>query len=166
MTNTTTDFMGYTVIASGADEGRYATIEVAIQAHVNECHSWISDASKEAQGFRDRMDVSNLTFEQLDAECEYWADAANAAAEEEAIFKAECVEEFKKLVQETIALGAGDEETALRWLTQDETFYHEQDVEHYVWDQGILFTNYGRELSAKLKDMVDYVQEDKIVDYA
>ena len=156
MTNTTTDFMGYTVIASGADEGRYATIEVAIQAHVNECHSWISDASKDAQGFRCRMDVSNLTFEQLDAECDYWADAANAAAEEEAIFKAECVEEFKKVVQKTIALGAGDEESALRWLTQDETFYHEQDVESWVYNHGILFTPYGKELAAELRNIVQY----------
>ena len=156
MINTTTDFMGYTVIASGADEGRYATIEVAIQAHVNECHSWISDASKDAQGFRCRMDVSNLTFEQLDAECDYWADAANAAAEEEAIFKAECVEEFKKVVQKTIALGAGDEESALRWLTQDETFYHEQDVESWVYNHGILFTPYGKELAAELRNIVQY----------
>jgi hypothetical protein len=156
MTNTTTDFMGYTVIASGADEGRFATIEVAIQAHVDECHSWISDASKDAQGFRCRMDVSNLTFEQLDAECDYWADAANAAADEEAILEAECVEEFKKLVQETIALGAGDEVTALRWLTQDEEFYHSQDVESWVYNHGILFTPYGKELVAKLRDIVQY----------
>ena len=156
MINTTTDFMGYTVIASGADEGRLATIEVAIQAHVNECHSWISDASKDAQGFRDRMDVSNLTFEQLDAECEYWADAANAAADEEAIFKAECVEEFKKLVQETIALGAGDEVTALRWLTQDGEFYNGQDVESWVYNHGILFTPYGKELAAELRNIVQY----------
>jgi hypothetical protein len=53
-------------------------------------------------------------------------------------------------------MGAGDEETALRWLTQDQEFYHEQDVEHWVYTQGILFTDYGRELVAQLNNTVSY----------
>ena len=68
----------------------------------------------------------------------------------------EQVEEFKTLVQKTIDLGAGDEETALRWLTTDEKFYHSQDVESWVWNHNILFTDYGKELVKKLEKIVTY----------
>jgi len=68
------------------------------------------------------------------------------------------VVEFKKLITNTIELGAGDEETALRWLTSSETFYSSQDVEHYVWDKGILFTDYGKELVNKLMNIVTFTE--------
>ena len=70
-------------------------------------------------------------------------------------FYAEQVAEFKKLVQTTIDVGAGDEETALRWLI-GEKFYHIQDVESWVWDCNILFTDYGKELVKKLDKIVTY----------
>ena len=41
-------------------------------------------------------------------------------------------------------------------MTQDETFYHSQDVEHWVWKQGILFTDYGRELVKELEKIVEF----------
>jgi hypothetical protein len=41
-------------------------------------------------------------------------------------------------------------------MTQGETFYHIQDVEHWVWGQGILFTNYGKQLIKDLANVVDY----------
>jgi hypothetical protein len=53
-------------------------------------------------------------------------------------------------------MGASDEETAIRWLTADEEFYHSQDVEHWIYNQGILFTDYGRELVKKLDNTVSY----------
>jgi hypothetical protein len=46
---------------------------------------------------------------------------------------------------------AGSEEDALRWITQDQGFAHCQDIEHWVWSQGILFTDRGREVVATLK---------------
>jgi hypothetical protein len=41
-------------------------------------------------------------------------------------------------------------------LTADEEFYHSQDVEHWIYNQGILFTDYGRELVKKLDNTVSY----------
>ena len=154
--STTKDFMGYTVIATGENEGRYATAEVAMQAYVDECCSWISDASKDAQGFRYRIDPTNLTFADLDAECDYWSQAASTAIDEEKVREAEYVEEFKALVQRTIELGARDEETALRWLTTNEEFYSSQCVEGWVYSQGILFTDYGKALVERLRTIVTY----------
>ena len=45
------DWMGYEIVADGADAGRYATPEVAGQAYVDELHSYISDASKDLMFF-------------------------------------------------------------------------------------------------------------------
>ena len=52
--------------------------------------------------------------------------------------------------------GAGDRKTALSWITGQETFYHSQDVEHFVWEQGILFTQYGKKLIEDLLGIVEY----------
>ena len=146
------DVYGYEVDA----DGRYATAEVAAQAYAEELYSYISDASKDAQGFRHRMDISGMTFAQLEAECNYWSNQVAIAIEQEKEESAMAIEEFKALIQSTIEMGACNEETALRWLTQDETFYHSYDVEHWVYKQGILFTDYGKDLCKKLENIVSY----------
>lgn len=154
--NTTTDFMGYTVIATGVDAGRYATPEVAMESYADELYGYISDVSKDAQGFRHRMDISGMTFAQLEAECDYWSDRAKIAIEREKQYAQKCVADFVELLEKTISYGANDEETALRWLIQGEKFYCGQDVEHWVYNQGILFTDYGKELCKKLEGIVSY----------
>ncbi len=41
-------------------------------------------------------------------------------------------------------------------MTSTETFYHVQDVEGWVYRQGILFTDYGRELVEELMEIVEF----------
>jgi len=67
---------------------------------------------------------------------------------------------FEARVLDVIDLGAGDRETALRWITSQETFYHIQDVEHFVWEQGVLFTDYGKQLVKDLAEIVEYKEYD------
>jgi len=97
-----------------------------------------------------------MSLEELKAEADYISKACDEAMKEEAEQEARSLEAFKALVQKTIANGAGDEETALRWLTQSETFYHGQCVESWVWDHGILFTDYGRKLVKQLEKIVTF----------
>lgn len=66
------------------------------------------------------------------------------------------VAKFEDRVQDVINIGAGNRKTALKWITEGETFYHSQDVEHFVWEQGILFTTYGRNLIKELLSVVKY----------
>jgi hypothetical protein len=66
------------------------------------------------------------------------------------------VDKFEARVQDVIGLGADNRETALEWIVSQETFYHEQDVEHFVWEQGILFTDYGKALIKSLLSIVKY----------
>tara|TARA_R100000951_G_C2566078_1_gene157212 strand:+ start:219 stop:617 length:399 start_codon:yes stop_codon:yes gene_type:complete len=63
--------------------------------------------------------------------------------------------EFTGLIMDMIELGAKDRETALRWMTQDHEFHSEQDVSHWVWAHGILFTEYGKQL---VKDLLKIVE--------
>ena len=158
MTNTiiTCEYSGVSTYVDGINAGRCVTVEDAAVAHADELYSYISDVSKEAQGFRHRMDISGMTFAQLEAECDYWSAQAQIAIDEERAMADKAVEEFKALVQQTIELGAGDEATALRWLTQDQEFYSGQCVEHWVYNQGILFTDYGKALVNRLLDVVQF----------
>ena len=82
------------------------------------------------------------------------------AIEAEEVEQNRAVEAFEQAVQNTIAMGAGNRATALRWLTDAETFYSHQCVESFVWSQGILFTDYGRALVTELADIVTYVEYD------
>ena len=117
----------------------------------------VYEMHKSAYGVKGRhYDFDNMTDQELKDELEHLCKVASEEYEREQKFYAEKVEEFKKLVQDTIKLGAGDEETALRWLTSSEKFYHIQDVEGFLYDYNILFTDYGKKLVKKLEKIVTY----------
>lgn len=122
-----------------------------------ELETLIWDVYKDAYGYRPRhMDFKAMSIEELKEEADRLCEAANAQYEAEKAQEAADVETFKAIVQKTIELGAGDEETALRWMTQGEDFYHGQDVEHFVYNYGILFSDYGKELVKKLMNIVTF----------
>ena len=70
------------------------------------------------------------------------------------------VAKFEARIQDVIELGAGNRTNALLWIIGTETFYHIQDVEHFVWEQGILFTDYGKQLVKDLAEIVEYKEYD------
>ena len=123
----------------------------------SELEEYIYDAHKTAFGVKGRhYNFEAMSLQELKDEADYISKACDTAMAEEKAQEEHCENEFKKLIQETIELGAGDEETALRWLTQDEKFYHSQDLESWVWDKGILFTKYGKALVKKLEKIVTF----------
>jgi|GEM_PF-579962 len=125
----------------------------------HELESFIWDAYKDAYGIRPRfMDFESMSMEELQKEADRVAEAAREQYELEVAQAEADLREFKELVQKTIDMGAGDEDTALRWLTQGDVFHHGQDVEHWVWNRGILFTDYGRELVKRLENIVEFTE--------
>ena len=123
--------------------------------------SYISDAHKDAYGFRPRgYNYAEWSIADLEAEADRLSEAVTRAIEAEEVEQNRAVEAFEQAVQNTIAMGAGNRATALRWLTDAETFYSYQCVESFVWSQGILFTDYGRNLVTELADIVTYVEYD------
>lgn len=123
-----------------------------------------SDFHKDVYGYRPRGDTweyyANLTAEEFNSTIDSMMVRMDENEKQEKLREEAAVEAFKQSIQKAIEAGAKDEETALRWLTQNETFYHGQSVDQWVWEQGILFTSYGTELAKKLYNIVDYVQDE------
>jgi len=116
-----------------------------------------SDFHKDAYGFRPRdHEFYSATPERKQEIWDAIGRAFDRRQAEEAELEAQSLIDFEKEVQSCIELGAGDRQTALRWMTQNETFYHSQDIEHWVWGRGVLFTDYGRKLVDELKEIVTY----------
>ena len=121
--------------------------------------SIFSDLHKDAYGFRPR---GHEYFEAApERKQEIWVqtiEAMEASQEEESRREQEAVAEFKAQITRVIEAGAGDRITALRWMIQPagETFRLEQDVEYWVFNQGFLFTEYGRELVEELCTIVEF----------
>jgi hypothetical protein len=119
-----------------------------------------SDLHKDVYGFRPRGIImenwDSMEPAQKQARWDQLCEelAANNKFEKEQEVKA--VARFQARVQDVIELGAGNYTNALLWIVGTETFYHIQDVEHFVWEQGILFTNYGKQLVKDLAAIVEY----------
>ena len=116
-----------------------------------------SDLHKDVYGFRPRghhYDVASDDEKQKiwDELCEELSANEKAAR----ILEQERIASFEERVEDVIGLGANNRQTAIRWMASQETFYHIQDVEHYVWELGILFTDYGRKLVKELAEVVEY----------
>ena len=122
----------------------------------------ISDLHKDARGFRPRGAFiegwNQSDDENKQAIWDGLLRELDHVQAEEARIEAECLAEFKSQITKVIDAGAGDRQTALRWMLQPagEVFYHRQDVEGWVYGQGILFTDYGRELVDELMDLVTF----------
>tara|TARA_B100000902_G_C27028693_1_gene773311 strand:- start:386 stop:784 length:399 start_codon:yes stop_codon:yes gene_type:complete len=124
------------------------------------CEDIISDLHKDVYGFRPReafwADWNNCTPAEKQKTWDEYCKTLEMQMAEEKIREATCIARFEDRIKDVIGLGAGDRTTALRWISQQETFYHIQDVEHFVWEQGILFTDYGKALVKELVNIVEY----------
>lgn len=99
----------------------------------------LSDFSKDANGFRDRSYKEWWTEEELHEEYERLSAICKENMENEAIQEKEALVKFESLIQKTIDNGAGDRETAIRWLIQGEDLdiNYSQNVEHFFWLHGL-----------------------------
>jgi len=120
----------------------------------------VSDLHKDARGFRPAPHFWEQWVLSTDQRKQrIWDDLINEMKESmdrERRMEREAIKDFESDINLNIALGAGDRETALRWMTQDEEFFNNQCIEHWVWHRGILFTDYGRELIEDLKTIVTF----------
>ena len=121
----------------------------------------LSDLHKDARGFRPRGEFFWASWNESDNDGKQaiWDNLISeldVVNREDALREAEALEDFKARITDVIGLGAGDRETALRWRPDRETFFHSQSVEAWVWEQGILFTDYGRKLVKELMEIVTF----------
>jgi len=116
-----------------------------------------SDFHKDAYGFRPRMDdtfyrsddqekqaIWNTTQEDLDRRNQAEINAADAAIE---TFK------FEMFSRENFDVGGKTTEEILAQMVDLDTLENTQDIEHWVWNKGFLFTCFGKDLIKTLTEM-------------
>lgn len=117
-----------------------------------------SDFHKDTYGFRPR-EYHEFWDATPERKQEIWDNVEQDFLQEmvrEEKAKAEALERFNALLEKFMTYGAADRTTALRWMTEPSRFYEVQDVEHFVWNQGILFTDEGRALVKELVEIVKF----------
>jgi len=129
----------------------------------NETISYISDVYKDVNGIRPRnYNWDAFSDKELD---EFLADLNEQADDlywEMRTEQAKSELKFMKLINDTIAFGAGDRETALRWIIQG---YDDGQIDGWTVD-GILITNnidytkYGFKIKAELEKVVQNIFEE------
>lgn len=119
----------------------------------NDLISIMSDMHKDAYGFRPRnINYSAMTDEQLEAELNEYQEIIKRDLEEEAIMLEKDLKEFDELVEKTINMGAGNRETAIRWIVEGADDW---DAEAIVWRMGILYCDKGRALVKEIQETCD-----------
>ena len=109
-----------------------------------------SDFHKDAYGFRPRtINVYALTTEELEAHFDRFEATCKINRHEEEMAEMEADIRFKDLIANTIAIGANDEVTALRWIAEGAVEQYGYDYEHFLWNQGIAYSAYGKELAKR-----------------
>lgn len=117
-------------------------------AEYMECIRLISDIHKEAHGRRPSLEwMDHFNGLGFDPQCETVDSLLTIAKrrnDEEEQAQRKHAYDFRCAIRFCIRIGAGNVNTALRWLTENEVFYGPQCVEQWVWGQGILFTPTGK----------------------
>ena len=122
-----------------------------------ELEIFIYEGHKDAFGSKGRhYNFDAMSIEDLRTEADWINKSVISAIDEERAAEERDLVAFKKEIETVIGYGAGDRETALRWMTDFETFYTTQCVEGWVFNKGILFTDYGRELVKELVEIVTF----------
>lgn len=116
-----------------------------------------SDFHKDTYGFRPRNhEFYDATPERKQEIWDTISKDFELNQEWERLAEQENIAQFNRDVETFISFGAGDRTGALRWMTQNEKFYNQQCVEHWVWNLGILFTDEGRALVKELMEIVQF----------
>src|SRR5262245_6716686 len=93
-----------------------------------------SDMHKDAVGFRPRNweTLKDMSVEQYEADMAYFDRCIQSNEADERVREAAAVERFEALIGETIAMGAGDRATAIRWLKDAENADDDEGFFEYL----------------------------------
>ena len=115
------------------------------------------DMYKDVHGIRPRWyNYAEMTVEDLKAELDRLDHQMEQVLEERKKEEKESEQAFKSTLAVCMKAGAKDEREALRWIIQEESLEHEQDIDHFLYNLGLLFTSYGSELKKDIKQLVNY----------
>lgn len=121
----------------------------------------VSDLHKDAYGVRPSafwwQCWNEASDDERQAEWDDLCETLKRTMEREEEEGKAAVADFDAELAKIMEIGRCDEKTALAWMTPIEFEENEnlnsQDIEHWVWQCGILFTNRGREIVETLKQI-------------
>lgn len=104
-----------------------------LETLVYECH-------KDAFGVKGRhYDFDSMTNEELEKELEFLSGVAKERMEEEERAEQAAYERFEEQVADTIKMGAGDRNTAIRWILNAEGLDKEYDMGYVCYCLGLSY---------------------------
>ena len=107
----------FTTVSDPAHWSQYGIYNIE-QYERHSLISYISDVSKDARGYRTRLNWDEYSMEELEAIADDFTEELRREIKREEEREQECIAEFERLVKECIAMGAGDRETAIRWIVE------------------------------------------------
>ena len=121
-----------------------------------------SDFHKEAYGFRPHgVNYHEFTLEQLKADFDMFESLCKQNEREEEARANWARQEFEKRVETVIGVGAGDRQTALRWIldsydASDMMYGMEGFCSYYL---GLGWTDYAKELAKELEPLAEPIMK-------
>lgn len=101
----------------------------------------VSDLHKDAYGVRPRQDFwvlwDNSTDDEKQAEWDHLLKALKRAIEEEQEQEKRAIERFEATVTQKIESGAGNRETAIRWIMDASSAARISDWDFLCWEHGL-----------------------------
>jgi len=109
----------------------------------------VYEMHKEAYGVKGRhYDFDKMSNEDLQKELDHLAEVAKREREIEARQEAENYKNFEKRIFDTVQMGAGDRETAIKWILEAEGLDKEKDTSYICYCLGL---DYDKEFMFKTK---------------
>jgi hypothetical protein len=139
-----------------ADYGVFTPAQLDRYLDTQSLYEVISDCASKSYARVEIARLETVSDEEFKKEQDYWFAQSEIAFNEEVAAKAEAVANFEAEVNVCLEAGAIDRATALRLMTEGERFYHPHDVDHWVWDKGILFTPEGKAVCKELEVLIEY----------
>jgi len=98
----------------------------------------VYEIHKDAYGVKGRhYDFDSMTNEELEKELEFLSGVAKERMEEEERAEQAAYERFEEQVADTIKMGAGDRNTAIRWILNAEGLDKEYDMGYVCYCLGL-----------------------------
>ncbi len=96
--------------------------------------------------------TDGISDEEFKKEMDYWSTQADETAKEEAESTKQRITEFEAQIKHTIAAGAGDRATAIRWILDGEGLSKEKDMGYICYSMNLPYSFEKEFLSVLLKD--------------
>ena len=114
-------------------------ISTTAELERDELITYIWDGYKSAYGFRPRgqYDFDSMSLAELEAEADRIEKDIEAGLEQDRAREKANIENLESRIKSNIDMGAGDRQTAVRWILQAEDLINEYDIDYINFSLGI-----------------------------